>query len=170
MADGCHRSPSLSKARVVSLLNHSRPGEVPIATNDEIFQMAVEIVKFANLIQKNEPTAQWAWLCKSYKHRHAMAFILSELCIRPISPETNQACATISRSRKLESLRAPRDYHSSLPVPRSIIHRDVPVTAPATDLEIHHSSTSGSAGMQYLLDEELAFDFSAIDWLSGSLL
>jgi hypothetical protein len=76
---------------VVSLLNHSRPGEVPIATNDEIFQMAVEIVKFANLIQKNEPTAQWAWLCKSYKHRHAMAFILSELCIRPISPETNQA-------------------------------------------------------------------------------
>lgn len=192
---------SLSKARVASLLNHSRPGEVPIATNDEIFQMAVEIVKFANLIQKNEPTAQWAWLCKSYKHRHAVAFILSELCIRPISPETNQAWeiatemynqwqqednetdislqtnlsrlmerATISRSRKLESLRAPRDYHSSLPVPRSIIHGDVPVTAPATDLEIHHSSTSGSAGMQDLLDEELAFDFSAMDWLSGSLL
>ncbi|KAJ5369768.1 C6 transcription factor [Penicillium cataractarum] len=82
---------SLSKARVVSLLNNSKPGEVPIATNDEIFQMAVEIVKFANLIQKNEPTARWAWLCKSYKQRHTVAFILSELCIRPISAETDQA-------------------------------------------------------------------------------
>lgn len=82
---------SLSKARVVSLLNNSRPGEAPIATNDEIFHMAVEIVKFANLIQKNEPTSQWAWLCKGYKQRHAVAFILSELCVRPISPETNQA-------------------------------------------------------------------------------
>ncbi|KAJ5698009.1 hypothetical protein N7462_000014 [Penicillium macrosclerotiorum] len=82
---------SLSKARVVSLLNHYRSGEVPIATNDEIFQIAVEIIKFANLVQKNKPTAQWAWLCKSYRQRHAVAFILSELCVRPISPETNQA-------------------------------------------------------------------------------
>ncbi|KAJ5711358.1 C6 transcription factor [Penicillium malachiteum] len=82
---------SLSKARVVSLLNNSKTEKVPVGTNDELFHMAVEIVKFANLIQKNEATAQWAWLCKTYKQRHAVAFILSELCARPISPETNQA-------------------------------------------------------------------------------
>lgn len=82
---------SLSKVRVVSLLKNTRVGEVPVAANDEIFDMAVEIVKFANLIEKNEPTAQWAWVCKSYKQRHVVAFILSELCVRPITPETNQA-------------------------------------------------------------------------------
>ncbi|KAJ5725536.1 C6 transcription factor [Penicillium malachiteum] len=82
---------SLSKARVVSLLNNQKTKKAPVATNDELFQMAVEIVKFANLIQKNEATAQWAWLCKTYKQRHAMAFILSELSVRPISSETNQA-------------------------------------------------------------------------------
>lgn len=82
---------SLSKVRVVSLLKNTRAGEVPVSTNDEIFNMAVEIVKFANLIEKNEPTAQWAWICKSYKQRHVVAFIFSELCVRPISPETNQA-------------------------------------------------------------------------------
>ncbi|KAJ5614104.1 C6 transcription factor [Penicillium herquei] len=82
---------SLSKARVVSLLNNPKTDKIPVGTNDELFHMAVEIVKFASLIQKNEATAQWAWLCKTYKQRHAVAFILSELCVRPISPETNQA-------------------------------------------------------------------------------
>lgn len=80
---------SLSKVRVISLLKKYGSGEVPVATKDEIFDMAVEIVKFANLIEKNEPTAQWAWVCKSYKQRHVVAFILSELCVRPITPETN---------------------------------------------------------------------------------
>ncbi|KAL3450331.1 fungal-specific transcription factor domain-containing protein [Aspergillus insuetus] len=59
--------------------------------NDEIFRMAIETLKFANLMQTNGPTAQWAWLCKSYKHQHVMAYILSELCTRPISAETTHA-------------------------------------------------------------------------------
>jgi hypothetical protein len=53
--------------------------------------MAIETLKFANLMQTNGPTAQWAWLCKSYKHQHVMAYILSELCTRPISAETTHA-------------------------------------------------------------------------------
>lgn len=195
---------SLSKARVVSLLNNSRSGEVPIATNDEIFHMAVEIVKFANLIQKNEPTQQWpTWLCKSYKQRHAVAFILSELCSRPITPETNQAWeivtemynqwqheddktdpvlqnnlshlmerATVSRTRKLESLKQQREYQASIPVPRSIIQENQPDATSVMDMGVEHSSTLGSARTNDLLDEEtsLSFSVSAMDWLSGSSL
>ncbi|GLI80393.1 hypothetical protein PoHVEF18_008747 [Penicillium ochrochloron] len=190
---------SLSKVRVISLLKNTRAGEVPVATKDEIFDMAVEIVKFANLIEKNEPTAQWAWVCKSYKQRHVVAFILSELCVRPITPETNQAWeittemynqwkrenhdtdaafqnslsrlmqrATASRARKLESVQAPRDDQTSLPVPRSIVHEYHPVAALAADLDVQHSSTPGTAGIDDLLDEE--FTFSAIDWLSAPLM
>jgi hypothetical protein len=190
---------SLSKVRVVSLLKNTKAGEIPVATKDEIFNMAVEIVKFANLIEKNEPTAQWAWVCKGYKQRHVVAFILSELCTRPISPETNQAWeittemynqwrqeshdtdtafqnslsrlmqrATASRARRLESLKAPRDDRTSLPVPRSIIHEHNPIAALAADLDVQHSRTPATAGIDDLLDDE--FTFSAIDWLSAPLM
>jgi hypothetical protein len=35
-----------------------------------------------------EGTPQWSWLCTSFKEWHVVAFILSELCLRPLSPET----------------------------------------------------------------------------------
>lgn len=53
--------------------------------------MAIEVVKFAHLLHTNESTSQWAWLSKSYKQWHVVALILSELCARPITPETNHA-------------------------------------------------------------------------------
>ncbi|PYI00285.1 hypothetical protein BO78DRAFT_330435 [Aspergillus sclerotiicarbonarius CBS 121057] len=58
---------------------------------DDAFQAAIETVKFTILLHTNETTSQWAWLCKSYKQWHAVAFILAELCTRPITAETNHA-------------------------------------------------------------------------------
>ncbi|PYH85823.1 putative C6 transcription factor, partial [Aspergillus uvarum CBS 121591] len=75
---------TLSKAWLVTRLT-AAPAE-PTATNDEIFRMAVETVKFANLLHRDVRISQWAWLSKSYKHRHVVAYLLSELCNRPISP------------------------------------------------------------------------------------
>ncbi|KAL2826185.1 fungal-specific transcription factor domain-containing protein [Aspergillus pseudoustus] len=62
-----------------------------VGSNDEIFHIAVEMIKFANFLQSNESTAQWTWLCKSYKHQHVMAFILSQVCLRPVDLETDHA-------------------------------------------------------------------------------
>ncbi|KAH2934093.1 hypothetical protein KXW73_004022 [Aspergillus fumigatus] len=87
---------TLSKGWLVHRLNASTAGRDPAATNDEIFHMAVEIVKFATLIQNNESTSQWAWLCKSYKQRHVVAYILSELCVRPVTPETEHAWEVVT--------------------------------------------------------------------------
>lgn len=82
----------LSKAWLVHRLNFSASNQDPSVTkNDEIFDMAVEILKFATLLQNNEITAQWVWLNKSYKQQHVVAYILSELCVRPITPETEHA-------------------------------------------------------------------------------
>ena len=64
---------------------------VLVATDDDAFNMAVEILEFTTLLQNNELSKQWAWLCKSYQQQHAVALILSEICARPISPETNHA-------------------------------------------------------------------------------
>ena len=63
---------------------------------DEIFRVAIEVIKFANLLHNNPTTAQLGWLCKSYKHQHVLAYALSELCERPISPETNHAWEVVT--------------------------------------------------------------------------
>lgn len=94
---------TLSKAWLVVRLQASLNDEAAADTNTntstntntntskEIFHMAIETLKFANLLQSNEPTAQWAWLSKTYKHQHVLAFALSELCVRPASPEIAHA-------------------------------------------------------------------------------
>ncbi|PLB51145.1 hypothetical protein P170DRAFT_161050 [Aspergillus steynii IBT 23096] len=83
---------TLSKASLVNHLSNSAAlDQESTATDDEIFILAVEILKFSSLLQNNEITTPWAWLCRSYKQEHAMALILSELCSRPISPETDHA-------------------------------------------------------------------------------
>ncbi|RAH79643.1 putative C6 transcription factor [Aspergillus japonicus CBS 114.51] len=86
---------TLSKAWLVTRLT-AAPAE-PTATNDEIFRMAVETVKFANLLHRDERISQWAWLSKSYKHRHVVAYLLSELCNRPISPDTDHAWEAVTQ-------------------------------------------------------------------------
>jgi hypothetical protein len=82
---------TLSKARLVHLLDVPAPEQDHATTNDEAFRVAVEIIKFATLLQHNDITTQWGWLSKSYKQRHVVAFILSELRIRPVTPETEHA-------------------------------------------------------------------------------
>jgi hypothetical protein len=82
---------TLSKASLINRLYNSALDKHSTATDDEIFNMAVEILKFASLLQNDEMSAQWAWICKSYQQQHVVALVLSELCDRPISPETNLA-------------------------------------------------------------------------------
>ncbi|KAL4944362.1 hypothetical protein BDV06DRAFT_210363 [Aspergillus oleicola] len=83
---------TLSKAWLVHRLSTSADGDPnSTATSDESFTMAVEILKFAVLLQNNEATTPWAWLCSSYQQRHVVALILSELCVRPITPETDNS-------------------------------------------------------------------------------
>ncbi|KAI9039639.1 Zn(II)2Cys6 transcription factor [Aspergillus affinis] len=82
---------TLSKASLVNRLSKAAMDKEPTATDDEIFSLAVEILKFSSLLQNNEMSAPWAWLCRSYKQEHVMALILSQLCSRPISAETDHA-------------------------------------------------------------------------------
>ncbi|KAJ6051973.1 uncharacterized protein N7446_006612 [Penicillium canescens] len=62
--------------------------------------MAVEIVQFAYLLQTNEATSQWSWLCQSYKEWY-VAFILSELCFHPLNPDTDHAWDIVSKMYEL---------------------------------------------------------------------
>ncbi|KAE8151146.1 fungal-specific transcription factor domain-containing protein [Aspergillus avenaceus] len=83
--------------------------ELDARSNDSIFYTAVEILKFAFLLQSNKAMAQWSWLCKSYKQWHVIAFILSQLCTRPINPETDHAWEVATAMYKLLTYTPPTD-------------------------------------------------------------
>ncbi|KAL2832865.1 fungal-specific transcription factor domain-containing protein [Aspergillus cavernicola] len=54
-------------------------------------QYSTEVVEFGHLLETNENTTQWAWFFETYEQWHAFAFLLSEICTRPISPLTDRA-------------------------------------------------------------------------------
>ncbi|KAJ5569522.1 uncharacterized protein N7459_008952 [Penicillium hispanicum] len=88
---------TLSRVSLVNRINNTTLENSPNATDDEAFRMAIEILEFATLLQNDPSTLQWAWLSKSYKQQHVVALILSELCVRPISPETDHAWDLVVR-------------------------------------------------------------------------
>ncbi|PYI00170.1 hypothetical protein BO71DRAFT_446088 [Aspergillus ellipticus CBS 707.79] len=69
----------------------------PQKDNDLAFRTAVELVEYTYLLQTNEKASQWTWLCKSHKQLHVVAFVFSELCLRPINPETDRAWNVANR-------------------------------------------------------------------------
>ncbi|KAJ5172484.1 hypothetical protein N7492_005077 [Penicillium capsulatum] len=82
---------TLSRASLISHLSNSASDRLSMATDDESFNMALEILEFVSLLQNNDLSAQWAWIFKSYQQQHVVALILSELSARPISSETDHA-------------------------------------------------------------------------------
>ncbi|OJI99824.1 hypothetical protein ASPVEDRAFT_39183 [Aspergillus versicolor CBS 583.65] len=140
---------ALSKAWLVVRLQASLDNaNTDTNTNkDEIFHMAIETLKFANLLQTNEPTAQWAWLSKTYKHQHVLAFALSELCVRPASPEVAHAWDVVTEFYNM-SLQGRHRMNSMLQRPlarlmeRASIVRNggaEPVTKPGVESELSYS-------------------------------
>ncbi|KAB8278748.1 C6 transcription factor [Aspergillus minisclerotigenes] len=77
---------------------------------DPIFQTAVEITDFAYFFRENETTAQFTWLARSYKQWHALAYVLSELCVRDISPKTDHAWNVVARMYRKCVKEAPETY------------------------------------------------------------
>lgn len=58
---------------------------------DRLLVTAAEVVEFGHLLETNEMTTQWSWFFETYPQWHAFAFLLSEICVRPISPITDRA-------------------------------------------------------------------------------
>ncbi|KAF7587653.1 hypothetical protein BBP40_006909 [Aspergillus hancockii] len=65
---------------------------------ERLFQTAIEVVEFAYLLEVDERTARWSWLFEAYMQWHAVAFVLSELCTRPQSPETYRAWKVVEQA------------------------------------------------------------------------
>lgn len=62
---------------------------------DRLFVTSVEIIEFSRLLEVNESTAKWGWHFRTYMQWHAVAFVLAELCVRPLSPKVDRAWRAI---------------------------------------------------------------------------
>ncbi|KAF9890359.1 hypothetical protein FE257_006026 [Aspergillus nanangensis] len=65
---------------------------------DKLFSTAIEVVEFAYLLETDPRTLKWAWLFKGYPQWQAAAFVLSQLCVRPRSADTDQAWAVVNKA------------------------------------------------------------------------
>lgn len=93
----------LSKSWVTlhSQLSSSDSGEQQSQYMDSVFLTALELVEFAYFLQTNDVTAQWSWLCRSYKQKDTISYILDELSYRLPSPETDRAWEVVTKTTSL---------------------------------------------------------------------
>ncbi|KAL4887935.1 fungal-specific transcription factor domain-containing protein [Aspergillus ambiguus] len=66
------------------------------ASRESLFKTSVEVAEFAQLLTTEKNTQKWNWLFATNMQWHSIAFILSELCVRPLSPLTDRAWNAVS--------------------------------------------------------------------------
>ncbi|KAJ9605647.1 hypothetical protein H2200_009496 [Cladophialophora chaetospira] len=67
----------------------------PPEIRDRVFITSVEVIEFSHLLEKNENTAKWGWLFRTYMQWQSVAFALSEICTRPPGPDVDRAWRAI---------------------------------------------------------------------------
>lgn len=79
-----------------SLASSGGRSGTPGSDRSRLLTLSLEAVKYSYLLEKHVLTSGWAWLFHSYIQWHAVALILSELCVLPRSAMTDQAWEIMS--------------------------------------------------------------------------
>ncbi len=65
---------------------------------ERLFHTSIEVIEFSRLLETDKSTLKWGWLFRTYVQWHALAFVLSELCIRTTGPTVDKAWAVIENA------------------------------------------------------------------------
>ena len=68
---------------------------LPSETKDRLFVTSTEVIEFSYLLERNENTAKWGWLFRTYMQWQSVAFVLSEICVREPGVEVDRAWRAI---------------------------------------------------------------------------
>lgn len=68
---------------------------LPQETKDRLFLTSVEVIEFSRLLETETSTLKWGWLFRTYVQWHAVAFVLSQLCVRTSGPEVDKAWVAV---------------------------------------------------------------------------
>ncbi|KOC17475.1 putative C6 transcription factor [Aspergillus flavus AF70] len=66
------------------------------SSRESLFLTSVEVAEFACLLTSDKNTQKWDWMFAINMQWHAIAFVLAELCVRPINPLTERAWSAVS--------------------------------------------------------------------------
>ncbi|KAJ5824103.1 Transcription factor [Penicillium robsamsonii] len=88
-------------AKLWLILHHpmtrkSRGSNVSQATRESLFLTAIEVLEFGHLLEADPKTSKWGWLFRTNMQWHGIAFVLSEICVRPICPISDRAWSAVS--------------------------------------------------------------------------
>ncbi|KAJ5586917.1 uncharacterized protein N7459_002682 [Penicillium hispanicum] len=78
------------------MTQRGRSTGVSQATRQSLFLTAIEVLEFGRLLEADPKTAKWGWLFRTNMQWHGIAFVLSEVCVRPICPVTDRAWNAIN--------------------------------------------------------------------------
>ncbi|KAI9043284.1 putative C6 transcription factor [Aspergillus affinis] len=77
----------------------TRPYQGINLTNDSresLFVTSVQVAEFSRLLAADKNTHKWNWLFATNMQWQSIAFVLSEICVRPINPLTDRAWNAVS--------------------------------------------------------------------------
>lgn len=67
----------------------------PQEIRDRLFISCIKIIAYSRIVDTNPFLSQWAWWFRIYVQRNAVAFVLTELCVRPSSEDVDRAWEAI---------------------------------------------------------------------------
>ncbi len=68
---------------------------LPQEIKDRLFHTSIEVIEFSHLLETESTTRKWHWLFRTYVPWHAIAFVLSQLCVHTSGPGVNRAWAAM---------------------------------------------------------------------------
>ena len=71
---------------------------LPQETKDKLFLTSLENIEYSILLETEARTMKWSWLFRSYVQWHAIAFLLSELCVRTKGEAVDRAWRALEES------------------------------------------------------------------------
>ena len=70
---------------------------LPPETKEKLFITSLENMEYSILLETESRTMKWGWLFKTYMQWHALAFMLSELCLRTTGDIVDRAWTAVDR-------------------------------------------------------------------------
>lgn len=68
-----------------------------LMSRDQLFASSIEILQLSSQILDVDAANKWSWYSKIHVQWHVVAFVLSEICRRPPSPQCDQAWTAVSK-------------------------------------------------------------------------
>ncbi|KAF3484020.1 fungal specific transcription factor domain-containing protein [Arthroderma uncinatum] len=107
------------------MVQQSPKNAIARETHDRLLMTSVEILEFSRLLETNVNTTKWSWLFKTHMQWHAVAFLLSELCVRPLCPGVDRAWRAINSVYEAWNIHSEKKNDMLWPAIRKLMARAV---------------------------------------------